>query len=97
MSVRDNILASLRALKPELSSKYNVQSLGLFGSVTREDFKDDSSDIDIIVEFSRHVGVEFIDLGNYLEAIFKRKVDLVSRKGIKNQYFEEIQNDILYV
>lgn len=97
MSVRDNILASLRALKPELSSKYNVQSLGLFGSVTREDFKDDSSDIDIIVEFSRPVGVEFIDLGNYLEAIFKRKVDLVSRKGIKNQYFEEIQNDILYV
>ena len=97
MSVRDNILASLRALMPELSSKYNVQSLGLFGSVTREDFKDDSSDIDIIVEFSRPVGVEFIDLGNYLEAIFKRKVDLVSRKGIKNQYFEEIQNDILYV
>ena len=90
-------MPALKTLKPELATRFGVQSLGLFGSATREDFKDETSDIDIIVEFSKPVGVEFIDLANYLETVFNRKVDLVSRKGIKQRYFQEIQNEILYV
>jgi predicted nucleotidyltransferase len=46
----DSIKAKLSLLKPELISKYPIASIGLFGSVVREDFTD-SSDIDIIVEF----------------------------------------------
>ena len=36
-------------LKPELVDKYHVSSIGLFGSVVRDDFTS-SSDIDIIVD-----------------------------------------------
>lgn len=62
-------------LKPELAAKFHVKSLGLFGSVVRDDFNP-QSDIDIIVDFDQPVGIEFIDLANYMEALFLTKSTL---------------------
>ena len=84
-------------LKPELIKNYSVKTIGLFGSVVRDDFSPEISDIDIIVEFSKPVGMEFIDLADFLEANIKRKVDLVSRKGIKDKYFAKIKSEIIYI
>lgn len=86
----------LSGLKPELISKYYVSSIGLFGSVVRDDFTT-NSDIDIIVTFHRPVGIEFIDLANELEKKLNRKVDLVSKNGIKEKYFRVIESEIVYV
>lgn len=86
----------LQQLKPELSKRFHVQSLGLFGSVVRDDFSP-SSDIDIIVDFDRPVGIEFIDLAHYIEQRLQKKVDLVSRKGVKEKYFKAIEREIVYV
>jgi predicted nucleotidyltransferase len=83
-------------VKPHLSEKYHVNTLGLFGSVVRNDFTPES-DIDIVVDFSQPIGIEFIDLANELEMLLRRKVDLVSKEGIKPKYFQEIQPEILYV
>jgi uncharacterized protein len=86
----------LFVLKPELISKYYVSSIGLFGSVVRNDFTA-NSDIDIIVSFNRPVGMEFIDLANELEEKLDRKVDLVSKNGIKEKYYKIIEPQIIYV
>jgi len=86
----------LQQLKPELSKRFHVQSLGLFGSVVRDDFSP-SSDIDIIVDFDGPVGIEFIDLALYIEQRLQKKVDLVSRKGVKDKYFKAIEQEIVYV
>lgn len=86
----------LTQLKPELQKKYKVSSLGIFGSAVRKDFSD-QSDIDIIVDFSQPIGVEFIDLANLLEIKLNTAVDLVSKKGIKKEYFSEIASEIIYV
>jgi uncharacterized protein len=86
----------LQQLKPELFRRFHVQSLGLFGSVVREDFSP-SSDIDIIVDFDRPVGIEFIDLAQYIEQCLRKKVDLVSRRGVKDNYFKAIEREIVYV
>lgn len=86
----------LTQLKPELAEKYFVNSIGLFGSIVREDFTD-KSDVDIIVDFSKPVGIEFIDLANYIESKLRRKVDLVSKNGVKPKYFNQIQSEIIYV
>ena len=64
--------------------------------MVRNDFSPES-DIDIMVDFSRPIGIEFIDLADELEAKLKRKVDLVSRKGIKPQYFNAIEPELIYV
>jgi predicted nucleotidyltransferase len=42
-------------------------------------------------------GIEFIDLAEELEKILNRKVDLVSKNGVKPKYFDEIQKDLIYV
>lgn len=86
----------LQQLKPELSKRFHVQSLGLFGSVVRDDFSP-ASDIDIIVDFDQPVGIEFIDLAHYIEQHLQKKVDLVSRKGVKDNYFKAIEREIVYV
>ena len=91
-----SIMQILTQLKPELIQKYFVNSIGLFGSVVRDDFTD-KSDVDIIVDFSKPIGIEFIDLAEYIEIKLSRKIDLVSRNGIKPKYFHQIQSEIIYV
>lgn len=97
MTQLESIKDLLLRLKPELMEKYSISSIGLFGSVVRNDFSPKSSDIDIIVDFSKPIGIEFIDLADYLEQKIKRKIDLVSRNGIKQKYFQAIESDIIYV
>lgn len=76
-------------MKDELVAKYNVSSLGLFGSVVRDDFNHISSDIDIIVDFSLPIGIEFVDLADFLESKLNKPVDLVARAGVKFVAAEE--------
>ena len=83
-------------MKPFLAEKYGVSSLGIFGSLPRGDFGEES-DIDIIVDFKKPVGIEFIDLADEIEKRLQHKIDLVSRKGIKERYFNAIAPEIIYV
>ncbi len=55
MKTREEILAILKSLKCEMSERYHVVSIGVFGSVSRGEQKE-GSDIDILVEFSQPVG-----------------------------------------
>ncbi len=96
MTDLDNIKQILTQLKPELIDKYHVSSIGLFGSVVRDDFSP-SSDIDIIVDFSQPIGIEFIDLADFIEKKLKKTVDLVSKKGVKQKYYRTIESEIIYV
>ena len=82
MTDLNTIKQILTQLKPELTAKYNVSSIGLFGSIVRDDFTP-SSDVDIIVDFSKPIGIEFIDLADFIEKKLKKNVDLVSKNGVK--------------
>ena len=86
----------LNLFKPQLIQKYPIASIGLFGSVVRQDFNI-NSDIDIIVDFNKPIGIEFISLADELEKELDHKVDLVSKAGIKAKYFKEIEPEIIYV
>ena len=50
MEMLSEVQHKLKQMKPELVSKYHISSLGIFGSIVRDDFTDES-DIDIIVDF----------------------------------------------
>ena len=86
----------LENLKPELSERFHVSSIGIFGSVARNEMRSDS-DVDIIVDFDQPIGIGFIDLANFLEKQVNRSVDLVSRNGVKQPYFAAIEKEIIYV
>ena len=82
--------------KKSLFNDYPIKSLAIFGSYSRKE-QDDSSDLDILVEFSDKIGIRFIDLADDLEKIMGFKVDLVSKKGIKEKYLKSINSDLIYV
>ena len=96
MSGLNNIKQILTKLKPELIDKYHVSSIGLFGSVVRDDFNP-SSDVDIIVDFSQPIGIEFIDLAEFIEKKLKKNIDLVSRNGVKQKHYRTFESEIIYV
>lgn len=96
MSNQLKIIEKLKAVMPEITAKYPIKSLAIFGSLSRKE-DDENSDVDILVEFNRSVGMEFIHLCYELEEILNRKVDLVTRKAIKEKYFKEIEQDLIYV
>lgn len=93
----EEVLNSLKRLKPELQTRYYVKNIGLFGSVLRGEQKK-SSDVDILVEFSKPIGFfKFLELEEYLETALGTKVDLVSKKALKPRIGQQILNEVLTV
>jgi predicted nucleotidyltransferase len=90
------ILETLKVNKHRLTEKYGLSFLAVFGSYSREQ-QQSKSDVDILVDFKKPIGIEFIDLADELESILKLKVDLVSKNGLKPQYFAVIEKDLKYV
>lgn len=82
--------------KNRLFQDYPIKSMAIFGSYSRRE-QNDSSDLDILVEFSDKIGIRFIDLADDLESIIGFKVDLVSKKGVKDKYLKSIDSELIYV
>lgn len=76
----------------ELCKENKVKSLYAFGSVTREDFNT-KSDIDLVVDFDENDPFKYTDLyfnlKSKLEEIFRRHVDLLEERAIRNRFFRE--------
>ncbi len=96
METTQNITNKLSKLKVRLKERYPISSMALFGSYARNE-QTDTSDVDIMVEFDGKIGIRFIDLANEIEKALGLKVDLVSKKGIKEQYLNTILSDLIYV
>jgi uncharacterized protein len=80
-----------------LCRTHHVKRLAVFGSVVREDFQPEQSDVDLLVEFEPLSSGLYLDnkyeLHQALESLFKRNVDLITRKSIENPYLlKEIEN-----
>jgi predicted nucleotidyltransferase len=81
----------------ELRDRYQVASLGIFGSFARGEATE-SSDVDILVEFSESVDIfHFIRLQYYLAEILGRKVDMVTPDALKPLIKDRILREVLYV
>ena len=90
------IQRTLATHKQMLYEKYPIKSMAIFGSYARKE-QNDQSDLDLLVEFREKIGIKFIDLADDIEKIIGLKVDLVSKKGIKEKYYQSIQTDLIYV
>ncbi len=90
------IKSALKNVKATLLKKYPIKSLAIFGSYARNE-QNENSDLDLVVEFNGKVGAQFIDLADEIEEYLGFKVDLVSRKGIKEKYFEAIKSDLIII
>jgi predicted nucleotidyltransferase len=96
MFTLEEIKDKLQKSKSYFQNKYGVSGMAIFGSFSRNQ-QTEQSDIDILVEFSRPIGMEFMELADELEEIVQLKVDLVSKNGLKNHHFKAIQQELSYV
>jgi predicted nucleotidyltransferase len=94
MSVRDQILVTLRQQRQELEQRYPIRRLALFGSWARGDAREDS-DVDVLVDVDPSIGLKFVELAEELERALGRRADVVSRRAIKPEYWELIEPDLI--
>ena len=86
----------LQAIKPVLTDKFHVSSIGYFGSYSTGQ-QNEKSDLDLLVEFSEPVGWEFFTLERFLEQTMGLRVDLVTRNSLKEQIKESILKQVQYI
>lgn len=96
MITRNEILAKLAELKPLLYRDYAVKEIGLFGSFS-DNSQTEDSDIDLLVELERPIGWKFFSLQLYLEEIFHRKINLVTKNALKSQIKDKILKEVHYI
>ena len=93
---RDYLLNELRSLKADLATRYEVNKIGIFGSVARDE-ANDNSDIDIVVDMQPNI-LKRVHLQKELEERFGRKVDVVRYWYGMNKYLKaRIEREAVYV
>ena len=80
----------LNAIK-DLCKQYKVKSLYSFGSVNTSAFNE-KSDIDLLIDFEPDISIEdytdnFFSLREKFSNLFKRDIDLVTRRSLSNPFF----------
>ena len=96
MQTREKIVAVLRKLKPEITEKYKLRSIALFGSYARDD-QTPESDVDVLVDVDPSIGLDFVDLAELIERGLGVKTDVIPADGVKLRYRAYIEKDLFYV
>jgi uncharacterized protein len=79
----------------EICRRYEVRELSVFGSAARGEMTE-QSDIDLLVDFApgAKIGLwEFGRLERELQSLLGRKVDLVSKHGLKPRVRQSVLRD----
>ncbi|NOR67042.1 MAG: nucleotidyltransferase [Woeseiaceae bacterium] len=100
MLTKKEVIEILRRELPYFVSRYGVKRIGLFGSYAKGTQAEDS-DVDVVVEFERPIGLKFIEFGDYLERILGKKTDILTPAGIEGirirRVAEDIRDSVVYV
>ncbi|MCW3998783.1 MAG: nucleotidyltransferase family protein [Candidatus Bathyarchaeota archaeon] len=93
------IITTIQTLKPTLSEKYGVETIGVFGSYVHGE-QTPKSDIDILVSFKNDFSIglfKFMELEEFLTDNLGVKVDLVSKDALKPHIGENIQKEVTII
>ena len=73
----------------QFCQRWHITEFALFGSILRDDFQPDTSDVDVLVVFSpeaRKGLSEWLTMQDELAALFGHKVDLVNKVAIQESH-----------
>ena len=99
MKTLEEIKTKLEELKPILKERFQVETIGVFGSYSREEQKK-KSDVDILVTFVEPNDIDlldFIEIKQFLSRKLNRKVDLVTKNALKPRIRDKILQETIYV
>ncbi len=89
----------LESLKPVLKDKFQVDTIGIFGSYSQGQQKQ-TSDVDLLVTFIEPNEIDlldFIGLKQFLRRKLGIKVDLLEKKALKARIKDRILEETIYV
>jgi predicted nucleotidyltransferase len=93
----EHVLTQLRAAFPDLSDRYQISYLGLFGSYLHGNH-DRHSDLDLLVAFeSPPTLFQFVRLQNELANLLGLPVDLVMKSALKPEIGKHILSEVVAV
>jgi predicted nucleotidyltransferase len=96
----EKVMEIIRRELPYLTEHFGVKRIGLFGSFARGTARSDS-DVDILVEFDKPIGLRFMEFADYLEQVLGRKVDVLTPAGLLSirvrRIAQEIEESVVYV
>ena len=94
---RDEVLQTLHQHYHKLVENYGITSLALFGSVAREEATD-TSDVDVLVDFGAPPTFDqYMGLKIFLEDLFQRRVDVVTRRALKERVRPFVEKEAVRV
>ncbi len=92
-STKETVITCLQQNLTYLKAQYHVKRIGLFGSFATETATA-TSDVDLLVEFDRPIGLKFVELCDYLESCLGRKVDILTLAGIASIRNQDVADRI---
>jgi len=99
MKTLEEIKAQIEELKPTLKQRFQVETIGVFGSYSRGEQKS-KSDVDILVTFVEPNDIDlidFIEIKQFLRRKLKIKVDLVKKSALKPIIRDKILEETIYI
>ena len=90
-----SVVKKIADMRRELSERFTVIRIGVFGSFARGDECPDS-DVDVIVEFAEPTFDHYMDLKFRLEEVLQRPVDLVMADAVKTRLKPIIEQEVVY-
>ena len=94
---QEDVLQVLKQKDAELTKRFGVESLSLFGSVARNEATQ-TSDVELLVEFNRPVGYfGLFALQDYLEKLLGCSFDLGTPDSLKPYIKERIVGELIRV
>ncbi len=89
------IIDILRRRDREIKERFHVKKIGLFGSFARGD-ENESSDVDIMVEFEEPTFNNFMNLAFFLEDLFGRRVELVTPDSLSPYIASYVKKEVVW-
>lgn len=97
-SIREETLRRLEENLSEIRERFGIETIGIFGSVSRGDDTPES-DVDVLYRFADDESVTtdmFLAFADYLETLFERHVELVSIDYIDPYIEPYIREDAIW-
>lgn len=91
------IIEILRRYKNEFAEQYGIEEIGVFGSVARNDIRE-NSDVDVVLRISKPDLFTLAGIKDDLEKRFNQSVDIITYREDMNPFLRRrIDGEAVYV
>ncbi len=95
---KNTIIRRLERVFPVIKEKFGIKKIGIFGSYARGE-QTRKSDVDVLVDLREGEATfdNFMQLTDFLEELFKRRVDLLTVAGVDKYIRPRVEAKVIWI